>query len=156
MWCCRRAIDSVEAEHAGELHARQNVRNWFCQHAHSIIWNREDPSDAFYNTPPPDIRGMPTFQRSENRVYLDLSRWRVTANLFKVDVLSALMQARLWDEPELMEGSIQDVRNVAKSVRFRPVVSENRLNGHVITGDSGGEHVAVRACSCSQQTAGHA
>lgn len=85
--------------------ARQRVRTWVATFATEIL----APFGATYDWKLPE----------PSQGVLDITRMRMDERRFTLDVALALLQARLWDEPTLMQ-SITAARHACEEVRWSP------------------------------------
>lgn len=99
----RRCVRNVKRQHASELRARHSVREWALCNAGALL----RPFGGAYEWNLPEA--------SER---LDLGKRRMDERRFTLDVALALLQARLWDEPELM-GSVVRAQEAVAEVRTR-------------------------------------
>lgn len=106
MHACRSWIQEVKEESANEVSVRQRVRTWVNQYAADIL----SPFGGAYNWNLPE--------RSEA---LDVEKLRMDERRFTLDVALGLIQARIWDEPALME-SVTKARDACKEVCMRKFI----------------------------------
>jgi len=92
---------NVRKQHAGELRARQSVREWVHSNASTLL----QPFGGAYE-----------WNLPQGTDKLDLGKRRMDERRFTLDIALALVQARLWDEPELM-GSISCAQEAVAEVR---------------------------------------
>lgn len=93
----------VKLRHDDELQARRNVREWVLCHAGALL----RPFGGAYD-----------WDLLEDSDRVDLGKRRMDERRFTLDLALALVQARVWDEPELME-SMHAARDAVAEVRAR-------------------------------------
>ena len=98
---CRSWIRQVEEEGANEIAVRQRVRTWVSTYATELL---APFGDAFeWNLPEP------------SQGPLDITKRRFDERRFTLDVALGLLQARVWDEPALMQ-SVTAARHACEEV----------------------------------------
>eukprot|EP00892_Ulva_mutabilis_P010639 jgi/Ulvmu1/7948/UM004_0181.1 len=112
----RRVMRGVKRRHASELHARASVRDWVLCHASALL----RPFGGGYD-----------WHLPEECDRLDLSRRRMDERRFTLDLAVALIQARVWDEPQLM-GSMHAAREaVAEMVPVHEALAHALTRSHL-------------------------
>lgn len=104
----------VRLRHDDELQARRNVREWVLCHAGALL----RPFGGAYD-----------WDLLEDSDRVDLGKRRMDERRFTLDLALALVQARVWDEPELME-SMHAARDAVAEVRAAVAAGAMHTKAH--------------------------